>query len=187
MATQTCSPGTVAQEVYYGTAWSNIDNCKVQDGSVASVYTNAYAGTDYLIFTNFGFSIPSGSTINSIEVKIKCYEDSSFIDIVFAESYIRHSGTNYGFGSLSLFGQSLSATNTYYTDTGLETVGYTPDPLWGTAFGTTEINSSSFGYTLLFNPMDTVYGYIYVDHVEIVIDYTASGGGATPFTTVNFH
>jgi hypothetical protein len=141
-------------------------------------------GPDGFHVSNFGFSIPSGATINSIEVRVKGYSADPY-DFYWSESYIIHNGTWYGYGSLSYNSEALSGTNTYYTDTGLDG-SLNVDPLWGSSLGATEINSSSFGYILGLYP-NGAGDYVYIDHIEIVIDYTASGGGATPFTTVFIH
>jgi hypothetical protein len=88
----------------YG-GWTNEDNIKADDGNFAQCYIPSGNITD-LRLTNFGFSIPSGSTINGVEEKLKGKVDSGSHDI-------------YG-GVCGTWGTAftLSTTNTEYKQGG---------------------------------------------------------------------
>ena len=66
------SPGTIADDATVGTvAWTNPDNAKVSDNVYATVSLIGIGISHYLKATNFGFSIPTGATINGILVEIE--------------------------------------------------------------------------------------------------------------------
>lgn len=52
-----------------GTAWSNPTRITVNDGSFADSSLAAGGNSNQLQATNFGFSIPAGSTINGVLVE----------------------------------------------------------------------------------------------------------------------
>jgi hypothetical protein len=60
-----------------GNNWGDPDNAKVADNTYA---TYASCGDDdygkYLIASNFGFTVPDGSTIDGIEVVVRGYQSS---------------------------------------------------------------------------------------------------------------
>ena len=74
MATQgPNSGGTFANDVTVGTiAWTTPSNAAISDGVfTAAAVLCSTAASNYLKATNFGFSIPVGSTINGILVEIQ--------------------------------------------------------------------------------------------------------------------
>ena len=67
------SPGTMADDSTIGTiTWSNPDNAKASDDSRSIAnHVSAASTSHYLKATNFGFSIPAGSTIDGIVVRVE--------------------------------------------------------------------------------------------------------------------
>jgi len=65
------SPGTMADDATVGTvAWSNPDRAKsLADGNATAVLSSLGV-SHYLKATNFGFSIPTGATIDGILAEI---------------------------------------------------------------------------------------------------------------------
>ena len=137
--TATANPGTVA-DVSSGSGnatWTNPGNAKITDGQYAvsgSISSKGTAVTDYLEATNFGFNIPSGSTINGIGLSI-----------------VRHaSGGNLIDDVLSLIkGGTISGNNeasatAYGTSDATATYGGGGD-LWGLTLAVSDINASNFG------------------------------------------
>ena len=51
--------------------WSNANSAILSDNQWASAVYNTTGFTTYLTATDFGFSIPSGSTINGITVEVE--------------------------------------------------------------------------------------------------------------------
>ena len=69
MTTETRSP--TANELGNATGWTNPSNAHASDNQYASCPTYGVCKTNY---KNYGFTIPSGSTINSVKVKVEHYE-----------------------------------------------------------------------------------------------------------------
>mgnify|MGYP003557001264 FL=1 len=67
------APGTLVSDSTIGAvAWSNPGNASASDGSWATaVIGAAVTPSEYLKVTNFGFSIPSGATIDGIAVSVE--------------------------------------------------------------------------------------------------------------------
>jgi type II secretory pathway pseudopilin PulG len=66
------SPGTLANDNSTGTvAWSNPQNAAASDDSYATSTSSGSQLTYYLKATNFGFSLPSDSTISGIEAGVE--------------------------------------------------------------------------------------------------------------------
>lgn len=145
-----------------GSAW-NADNtydvCFVVEGEV-------YAVSNYLKATNFGFSIPAGSTINGIKVDIEQALDTGAYGI---ESAIRIVKADGSIGSTNKATSAvLPSTDTYVTYGGAS-------DLWGESWSSTDINDADFGVVVSFQGTD---GIMLVDHIRITVYYTLSSGGA---------
>ena len=170
----TANPGTVA-DVSSGSGhatWTNPSNAKVTDaqyavsGSIASKSTTV---TDYLEATNFGFSIPAGSTINGIGLSV-----------------VRHaSGGNIIDDVVSLIqGGSISGNNeaggtAYGTSDATATYGSGGD-LWGLTLAVSDINASNFGVALDVQNTSSTSATASVDSFAITVYYipgTGSSGG----------
>ena len=162
------SPGTVVSDDTVGTvAWSNPDNAKTQDNTnfaTAEGVPFSVSETNYLKGTNYGFEIPSGATINGIEVRI----------------YAKMSGATASIKKVVVIGgedkgdsQGLSSTNTAYLYGG-------SSALWNAIWGDTDINSSNFGVKVSCE-IDTMMGSTQsmVDVIQIKVYYTESAGTPT--------
>lgn len=172
MATSTKSPGTLAEDTSAGTqSWSNAGNAAANDGSYATASGAIGQVTYYLKATNFGFGLTSSSTVNGIQVRVEakhagCMGGSSFVDVKLVKA-----GTIQATDKAT---GSLTTSDAYYT------FGATDD-LWSDTWSYSDINNSGFGVAVSFNLMSPSTCTVYVDHVEIIITYTDSGGG-TPTT-----
>ena len=167
------SPGTMADDATVGTvAWSNPNNAKVSDSvyATASDATGAASQTHYLKATNFGFSIPSGATINGILVEIERKRQSlstggrprdTVVKIVKAD------------GSLGSTNKADTVTLWTTTDT-YASYGSSSD-LWGETWDDTKINDIDFGVVISANSPTSADGYTAsVDHIRITVYYTVS-------------
>jgi hypothetical protein len=155
--------GTVANDAIGGsTAWNNPTNAQ---GSGAWNTTNAICYVDkttsqFLRFTNYGFSIPSGATIDGIEVELARGVSSGTASTISAIMYKAGSqvGTNKSSGTFSA-----------------ETLG-SPTDLWGTSWTAEEINASGFGFGV--GAMGGSNGStIFMSGARITVHYTEAGGG----------
>ena len=162
------SPSTIVDDGSYGTlTWSNPGNAGASDNSDASVAFSGSGISHYLKATNFGFSIPSDSTIDGIVVEI---ERAASTTNRISDSRVRivKGGT---IGSTD-----KAATSTYYpTSDAYASYGGNSD-LWGETWSYTDINATNFGVVLSCgNIVGTQTGY--VDHIRITVYYTEGGGG----------
>ena len=162
------APGTMADDSAVGAGvWATVDNAKVNDSSYSTNGSGAPA-THYIKATAFGFSIPSGATINGIEVGITRKADNN-------------SKFNYASDNIvklvkggSVVGTSKASAGTKWpTSDGTVTYGATSD-LWGTTWTDSEINASNFGVVLSAN---TVSATASVNYISATITYTEGGGG----------
>lgn len=162
--------GTGADNATVGTrTWINTGNITANDGTYTntSVAVNSNTnGSHYLKATNFGFSIPSGATIDGITVVFR--RMATPIPAKDSQVKIVKGGT---IGSTSLH----SGTNWDGTAFRSDTYGGATN-LWGETWTHTDINSSTFGVVLSclsssFKQTTTPR----VDYVEITINYTSGG------------
>lgn len=161
------SCGTTASSspaIGYGVGLTSPDNMKVSD--------NTYASYDILTnnltyqATNFGFSIPTGSTIDGIlfEIERKSLYGDSITDSVV--KVIKANGT---LGSTSKHtGTSWASSDQY------DSFGGAAD-LWSETWTAEDINDADFGIAF------ASFGYESsprIDHIRCTVYYTAGGGSA---------
>jgi len=174
MATSTKSPGTMADDATVGTAtWSNPNNAKVSDGIYSEVNDiGGFNVSHYLKATNFGFSIPSGATINGILVEIERKESNARDNLYDNEVKIVKADGSIGTTNKKLVAE-WSTTEGYYS------YGSSSD-LWNESWDSSKINDVDFGVVLSINIGTD--GYAYVDHIRITVYYTeAVTDNGSPF------
>lgn len=160
-------PGTGENNAGIGaTAWSNPGNITADDVTNASC--SAAASSQYLVARNFNFaSIPDGSTINGVTVRIEAAESSPGAETL----NIRlqdDAGALLGTGKT----QSISGTSmTVYT------LGSTSD-LWGATITAAMVKDVDFGVRFWY----TTAHDMTVDYVTMAIEYTPPGWGALTAT-----
>lgn len=167
------APGTMAQ-VSAGVTWSTIDNAKVSDDAYAycSIFGNGLS--HYLEATNFGFSIPSGATINGISVSLE-----RKASVTGSVRYVRDSVVKLIKGGTASGDNKADTATKWTTSDSVITYGGSAD-LWGLTLTDTDINASNFGVRLQTNHTRTGgkgAELAYVDFISITIDYTTGGGG----------
>lgn len=166
------SPGTMADDDTVGTiAWSNPNNAKASDNvyAVAIDSSGSTSYTHYLKATNFGFSIPSGATINGILAEIERYR-SDLSDVYDSEvKIVKADGT---IGTTN----KASATIWYGISDPNEYTGYgSSSDLWGEIWTAENINDVDFGVVLSAKLKATggpFGGRGNVDHIRITVYYT---------------
>ncbi len=167
--------GTVVDDATVGTvAWTNPDNAKVSDDVYATNTPTDQGISHYLKASNFGFSIPSGATINGILVEFERKANvasgiqnikDKYIKIVKADGTI---GTTDKADTVTLW----STTEAY------SSYGSSSD-LWGETWDDAKINDIDFGVVLSVTAIDdTVPNPIAsVDHIRITVYYTEATTG----------
>jgi hypothetical protein len=161
------SPGTMADDATVGTiAWTNPDNAKVSDDVYATFTVNGNATSHYLKATNFGFSIPTGATINGILVEIekKCnvYLGSKTI---FDSSIkiVKSDGT---------IGSTDKSVGTLWSDTEAYVSYGSSSDSWGETWDSTKINDVDFGMVISVISNGSYPSIAYIDHIRITVYYT---------------
>jgi len=156
-ATAATSPGTAANRTVTGDAWANVNNAKVSDNAYATVTTDASA-TDDLVVTNFGFAIPTGSTILGIKLEMEASSSPSGGPLV----RIAKNGDSTGSNATVGHAQTISSEQ-YYT------YGSDTD-LWGQTWSASDINNSGFGAFTRFGSGNSGKAYS-VDHFRMTVYY----------------
>ena len=160
--TDATSPQTASNDDSVGTvAWNNPDNIKVSDNSRAIVDLSSEI-SNYLTGTNFGFAIPTGSTIVGIKAEIEQIRGWSSI-----ENSIKIIKGGVISGDEKSTGASVPSSDTYVTYGGAT-------DLWGLTWTAEDINLATFGVGFSIND-----GYTVVDHIRITVYYTTAGTPAT--------
>jgi len=164
------NPGTVVNLATVGTVyWSNPTYAQASDNYDASATSSSgtVPTTVYLKATNFGFSIPSGVTINGIKVEIEkqCSQQDAMRHTSDSEvKIVDHYGN---------IGTTNKKSGAYWpsTDTPVSYGGATD--LWGKSWTPANINDADFGMVisaLLVNLDGSVTANI--DHIKITVYYT---------------
>lgn len=178
--------GTIVSETISGgnsTDWSNPSNAGADDTSYATwgVTTASSDVGPYLKFTNFGFTssdIPSGATIDGIEVEYGRFEGSGTDNITTSRCRIVKGGT--------IHTANVSTMNTTEWATSIEVItegGATN--LWGLTWVDTDIaGSSTFGVAISPNGAGTTPDASF-DYAKLRVYYTESSGvsGTAAVTT----
>lgn len=168
------SPGTTANDAAIGTlAWGTTSNAVSSDDSYAERLLSSFAASQYLKVTNFGFSIPSGATIDGILVEIELKTDSGSF-------YIQDNSVKIVKGGTISGTDKKRAGSSYWTPSeAVISFGGATD-LWGVSWTDSDINSSGFGVGISAR-IDTgkASSTAQIDHIRITVYYTAGSGGGS--------
>jgi hypothetical protein len=136
----------------------NPTNAYVADGVYA---THNYATNnrlyDYQTYKTFGFSIPTGATIDGIEVQVKGY-------CSLADNFARIELFGASGGTGNQLSQHLPSSN------GIVTIGGATE-LWGLTWTLNDLTDAHFGVDLqgfVGNHTDTIY----IDNIQVKVYYT---------------
>ena len=181
------APGTTADDNAVGTkTWATTSNATVSDDahSIVNCAAGALETSHYLKCTNFGFSIPSGATIDGVTVAIerKATGNSG------GNLYVRDSTVSLvKGGTVSGANKAVTLTNWTTTDSVASYGGATD--LWTLTLADTDINASTFGVVLsvLMRDRFSTGQDGKVDLITISVDYTAGGGGGGLSIPVAMH
>lgn len=148
-------------------AWSNVSNALSSNDSYATatlLITDSQ--TEYLAFSQFGFSIPAGSTINGIQVDIEAKQASGAEFGQIGGVAVTKDGV---VSSATSFDGTVLGTSDAYESFGGAT------ELWGETYTVAQVNASSFG--VLFAGLNNgVAAVLSLDHVRMTVYYTAPSG-----------
>lgn len=176
-------PGTTANLSNAGTsesaeAWVNPGNVASDNATEATITAATYDSPDIsqiLVCSNFGFTIPAGSTIQGITVEID------------RRSIIASSGKDFrvqlakGTTFADLVGSNLAVPATIWpSTTAVATYGGAAN-LWGTTWTDAEINASSFA-VFLSAQANIANADVGVDFVRVTVTYAPIVGGTLSVT-----
>lgn len=169
-------PGTVATETGPSgdNDWTNPSNVSADDATEAQITAATYDAGDHsfrLKATNFGFSIPSGATINGIIVEIDRRDfagDAQDQEVRLYDS------------SSTLVGDDKQTATSWPSTSAVATYGSSSDT-WAAGLDAADINSANFGVALivLANSANTDIG---VDYIRVTVHYTETNITVTPST-----
>lgn len=145
------SPGTVQGNFLV----TNPNNAKVQDNTYANL-AGDFLDPSQIYATNFGFTIPTGATINGVVVEVDCCNGAANI-----AAYLLP--VNIGTAQTAITPTTCTSN---YTQLGGS------DNLWGQTPTADDINSSDWGVSIL--SYEVSYD---IDHIRMTIYYTEVGGG----------
>lgn len=156
---------------FEGGAWTNPGNITLDDGSVANASLSASDDwSPYLKGTNFGFTIPTDSTIRGIKLDIN-RKNNGFPAIDETIKLVK-GGT--------VVGDNKASATSYPASLTVQSYGGTDD-LWGTTWTYSDINSSGFGAVLSFTQNGMSSASAAVDSYKITVYYFPPSGGNQGF------
>ncbi len=167
---QTAGPNNPSSGTFIAGAnidWTNSGNItNTADANYASATLGGAGNTDYLLGSNYGFSIPTGAIINGIVVNIR--RSTSAIN----GGRITRDNDVYLVKGGVIVGNDKATTTAYTTSLAVATYGSATDT-WGTTWTPAEINATNFGAVLSINANNSLTAT--VDYIRITVHYTTIG------------
>jgi hypothetical protein len=168
------TPGTMTAGSTSGGIWANPNNAKVSDNSYTQVTnSNQFFGTDKLVFSNFGFAIDSGDTIDGVQFDV----ERSYVTAGQKDANVQLTlDASSGSGTNQASASSWPTTDTVATYGG-------PTDTWGLSLTPADVNASNFG--VFFKAIGTTFsiGTARIDYGTLTIYSTPSGGGGPATAT----
>lgn len=167
MASVTRSPGAAASDTSVGTrTWSSHASVLLSDDTRASAQSVASGQiTHYLKTSGYGFAIPSGATINGIEVNLEGRATVAGNATVDHRARVVKAGVIQATELASAVvwpGPSVDGIRTYGGPTSL------PDGPWAPA----DVNDAGFGFAISATNSNVSASQAQVDHLPITVYYT---------------
>jgi MSHA biogenesis protein MshQ len=165
-ATATASPSSCQNVPGIGSsAWSNPDRAMASDDRFAAASVDGTT-TNWLVCSDYGFTIPSGATIDGITVSVERKSSST------ANGGSRDAAVRVVKGGVIGSADRASAT-IYTTSDVVEAHGGAAD-LWATTWTPADINAVTFGAAFAATKPSAAGGAhtVSVDHIQITVHYT---------------
>ena len=148
--------------------WGNPGYAAVSDDVRATAGFDPGSGitnSHYLKATNFGFTIPDGSTILGILVEVEGSKDVALGTLSEARARLVKAGVIQATDRLNT--TAWTTVDTYYSHGGAS-------DLWGGTWLPSDINNSGFGFALAMNANAVITAR--VDHIRITVYYEPGSG-----------
>ena len=148
------------------TPWTNPQNARVLDGNYASIsLSNKLSNytSQFLVQTQFGFSIPAGAQINGVLVEIYTYYQQA----------------DYWAGVRLVRAGSIEASTGHYGNGGVNEPALTwhwepsggSSDLWAGALSASDVNASNFGCAYRQSENSSTAYYTYADDCRMTVYY----------------
>jgi len=149
-----------------GSNWLNPTYITAADALYASAALNRNGTSRYLRSRAYGFTIPTGATIDGIEVSVNRRSNNNNFGLSINDSSLQlvKNGT--------IFGSNYATATDWPTTMDVANYGGATD-LWGTTWTPADINSIDFGVALsVLNESAFSNKTAYVDYMQITVYYT---------------
>lgn len=154
--------------------WQNETNAYADGGSFARVEGNGKTSgiTRTVHYSGFGASVPSGATIDGIELRIDRWNNRITGSPNFSDNVVRIQKTDTD-GSAN----NKASGSSWPLSEGTATYGGASD-LWGLTLTDSDVNASTFGMHLCvyYTAFGGTRAYAQVDYVSIKVYYTEASG-----------
>lgn len=175
------NPSTGANNASVGNAaWSSPTNVVSNNGaeSTCTVVPNfaAFDEAQWLVATNFGASVPSGATIDGIEIQVDARQRSNVSNQGPTQVYTQLWNAGAAIGS----DQGATESGSWvYNTSAFKTYGGSAN-VWGASLTDTIVNGSGFGVAWRYRRTSAESSYnVSVDVIQIKIYYTEAGSGSS--------
>ena len=150
----------------YSQQWTNVNNAQSDDENYATFGNLPGAAgsyTDYMVVTDFGFTIPAGTIINGIKVEVNCSDPNTHT----SDFSVRIIKTGNISGTNKAAGTPYSVSDSYMV------YGGSTD-LWGETWDYKFIDDNKFGVAIAAqrNTSDDITTDGRVDNIRITVYYT---------------
>lgn len=170
MASQTRFPATAADLGDWSAAWAGVGNITADDSDYATAGPERDGqSVNNLRASNFGFTIPSGATIDGIIVSI----EASNPDAPDGRTDVAEVNIVKG-GAAGAENRAADAATLLTVDDVVYVYGSAAQ-LWGEAWTTADINAAGFGAQvryLLDGNADLIFTSVAVDYISITVHFT---------------
>jgi len=159
--------------------WTNINNISSSDDNYGYSAVGPGGASYQMLLTGFGFSIPSGATINGITASIERKKTGN------AGSSIKDSLIKLIKGGVVSGTDKKSGLNWPTTET-VATYGGSSD-LWGLTLTHTDVNDANFGIAVAISCFGAKFPATgNIDLITLTVDYTTGGGGGSQTNAILF-
>jgi len=158
---------TVADDGSIHTAWSDVDNVKIDDSNYASVSLAATGNqSNGLLCTNFGFSIPADVTIGGIVASYEAKRGVNGEGRIAALALIKGGVVQNNLAQFKFPSVAFTASDIVYTAGAV-------DNLWVNTWTVDDINNAGFG-VWLFAISSSGAVEVLIDYVTLTVYYSDS-------------
>jgi hypothetical protein len=161
------NPSSAGINISIGTiTWTSVTNVESLDGSDAKTGNMSNGDiTNYITATNFGFAIPTASSIDGITVDIYRHDDNGVSGIKDNSVILIQNGI--------LTGNDLSTNSSWPNGVTKKKYGGAGN-LWGLTWTVADINSANFGVAVSATKTAVGVNNGFIDNITVTITYSST-------------